>query len=335
MAIIRQDEILEKALSGDPSAVPRYNLRMPDGTLIGENVALELANVVAQMGTPVNAAALNEMLAASGVTAGAASAYTLAQEGFSLFDGAPVRFRIHTASGANATLNVNGTGAKPIKTIIGDSMPSGIPAGMWVNVIYSTTADAYILTGGSVSSAQIDAWNEKPTTVQTQSIATNTAEAQTKILARTQLTSAATEVNIAIPDGYRRIRLTASVKPVTKNKYTEIAFMSGHGTIWYFEIYYRETGTQLGYTIQKGSGTTLGVYGHTSYYSTAVIDMIKTNNGYWSGQAIVFDQPGGFEYEYPRFVLYSFRDWSGTNFAISKSDYKIAAGSTFVLEGLK
>lgn len=335
MAINRKDEILEKALSSDPSAVPRYNLRAPDGTLIGENIALELANAVTQMGTPINAAALNEMLAASGVTAGASAAYTLAQDGFALFDGAPVRFRLHTASGANATLNVNGTGAKPVKTVIGDSMPSGIPAGMWVSAIYSATADAYILTGGSVSSAQIDAWNEKPNTAQTQTIATNTAEAQTKIIARTQLTSAATEVNIAIPNGYRRIRLTASVKPVTENKYSEIAFLSGHGTIWYLEIYYRETNSQLGYTIQKGSGATLGVYGHTSYYSTVVIDMIKTNNGYWSGQAIAFDQPGGFEYEYPRIKLFSFRDWSGTNFAISKSDYKIAAGSTFVLEGLK
>lgn len=164
MAITRQDEIIEKAAASDASAVPRYNLRTPDGVLIGENVALELANAVTQMGTPVNAAALNEMLAASGVTVGAASAYTLAQEGFALFDGAPVRFRLHVASGANPTLNVNGTGAKAIKTMLGDAMPSAIPAGMWVDAKYSTVADAYILSGGSVSAAQIAAWNAKPTT---------------------------------------------------------------------------------------------------------------------------------------------------------------------------
>lgn len=164
MATIRQDEIIEKALPGDPSAVPRYNLRAPDGTLIGENIALELANMVTQMGTPVNAATLNEMLAASGVTAGTASAYTITQENFVLFDGAPVRFRLHVASGTNPTLNVNGTGAKALKTALGDAMPSAIPVGVWVDAFYSAALDVYILAGVNVSKAQIASWNKKPTT---------------------------------------------------------------------------------------------------------------------------------------------------------------------------
>ena len=149
MAIARKDEILEKALSGDATAVTRYNLRRPDGTLIGENVTLELANTIAQNGTPVNAAALNEMLAASGVTAGTASAYTLAQEGFALFDGAPVRFRIHTANGANATLNINGTGAKPLIDGRGNRVPAGYTKGAWIEVIYSEVYDAYVAGGSS------------------------------------------------------------------------------------------------------------------------------------------------------------------------------------------
>ena len=147
MAIVRQDEILEKAISSDPSAVPRYNLRAPDGTLVGENIALELANAVTQMGTPVNAAALNEMLAASGITSGSSTAYTLAQEGFSLFDGATVRFRLHVASGVNPTLNVNGTGAKPIISALGDAMPNATIANAWVTATYSALIDAYILDG--------------------------------------------------------------------------------------------------------------------------------------------------------------------------------------------
>lgn len=147
MAITRQDEIIEKAAASDASAVPRYNLRTPDGALIGENVALELANAVTQMGTPINAAALNEMLAASGVTAGASAAYTLAQDGFALFDGAPVRFRLHTASGANATLNVNGTGAKPIVTVYNEPMKSAIPAGAWIDATYNEAQGCYVLSG--------------------------------------------------------------------------------------------------------------------------------------------------------------------------------------------
>lgn len=330
MAIIRQDEILEKAISGDPSAVPRYNLRAPDGSLLGENIALELANAVAQMGTPVNAAALNEMLAASGVTAGAASAYTLEQGSFALFDGAPVRFRLHTASGTNATLNVNGTGAKPIKTTIGDGMPSGIPAGMWVNVIYSATADAYILTGGSVSSAQIAAWNEKPTTAQAQTIATNAAETQTKILARTQLSSDTAEITIPIPSGYRRIRLTATLKPAAHNEHTDMTLTTS-GTVRTLRIGYDEPQ----YKFYKGSTTGIRVgKGSTSRVSHAMVEMIKLNNGRWQGHGYLVDWDYTY-IDYPEITFFTMDDFAGTSFNISKSTYKIAAGSLFVLEGLK
>lgn len=144
MAIARKDEILEKVLSGDTTAVPRYNLRRPDGTLIGENVTLELANIITQSGTPVNAAALNEMLAASGETGGTSTAYTLVQDGFYLFDGAFIRFCLHTASGDNPTLNINGTGAKRLLDTYGKPIYRGMPAGTWIDANYSDLIDAYV-----------------------------------------------------------------------------------------------------------------------------------------------------------------------------------------------
>lgn len=180
MAIVRKDEILEKAIAGDASAVPRYNMRNPDGTLIAENITLELANKIAQNGTPVNAAALNEMLAASGTTGGASTAFTLAQEGYYLFDGAPIRIRLHTASGTRATLNVNGTGAKLLVNATGNPAPSGLPEGVWITATYSLLYDAYVVTG-------IDT----PKWI-------------------TEIVSATKAVQLVLPDGYDIIRLSAT-----------------------------------------------------------------------------------------------------------------------------
>ena len=146
--IPHRDEILRPEVSTDATAVPRYDLVRPNGTIIEKNVAMRLANPVAREGTPISKAVLDEMLAASGVTAGTATAYTLAQEEYTLFDGAPVRFRLHTASGDGATLNVNGTGAKPLRDMMGAAMPGGIPAETWLTAYYSAAAGAYILAGG-------------------------------------------------------------------------------------------------------------------------------------------------------------------------------------------
>lgn len=146
--IPHRDEILRPAVSTDATAVPRYNLVGPNGTIIEKNVAMRLSNPVAREGTPISKAALDEMLAASGVTAGTATAYTLAQDEYTLFDGAPVRLRLHTASGDGATLNINGTGAKPLRDMMGAAMPGGIPAGTWLAAYYSAAAGAYVLAGG-------------------------------------------------------------------------------------------------------------------------------------------------------------------------------------------
>lgn len=327
MAIVRQDEILEKVLASDSSAVPRYNLRSADGTLLGENIALELANAVTKMGTPVNAAALNEMLAASGVTGGTSTAYTLAQENFSLFDGAPVRFRVHTATGANATLNVNGTGAKPVKTVIGDSIPSGIPVGMWVNVIYSSSADAYILTGGSVSSAQIAAWDARQTADQVKALAAERG----KVISSKVLTADAASVSISIPSGYTRYRLTGFVVTTKDGTNTSSCVVRVRG------------GTTKGYCITLGDNESKAASDNdlaktracnVQYYSGSfLIDMIKTSANNYAGISYGIgsdrdDAYGGRSY------FTSFNSTSLTSMTITASSGNISAGSSFLLEGL-
>ena len=158
-------------------------------------------------GTPLNKKLLDFAVAACGVTAGTATAYTLDDEfgGFELVDGAKVNFRLHVASGVDPTLNVNDTGAKPIKTIIGDSMPSAIPAGMWVDAKYSTVADAYILSGGSVSAAQIAAWDARQTAAQVKSA----IESHSKVLVRQQLTSNSAALIVPLASGYTQYKLNA------------------------------------------------------------------------------------------------------------------------------
>lgn len=277
-------------------------------------------------GTPLNKKLLDFAVAACGVTAGTATAYTLDDEfgGFELVDGAKVNFRLHVASGVNPTLNVNGTGAKALKTVLGDAMPSAIPAGMWVDAKYSTVADAYILSGGSVSSAQVEAWNEKPTTAQTQTIAENAAETQTKIISRTQLTAAKTEVVISIPSGYRRIRLTATLKPAQGNQYTDMQLTST-GTVKRLILLENEIEEEQITGISVGRGI-------TDRFTHAVVEMIKSDNGKWqgSGYAVGYGSSGALIA-----YLYALYDFSGTSFNVYKSDYGIAAGSLFILEGLK
>lgn len=156
-----KDEILLPVLDSDATAVPRYNIIGPDGKTLYKNVSLKLMNGIAQEGTPINKPLLDEFLAAAGITAGTGTAYTLVQKGYSLFDGAEVRFRLHKASESGATLNVNGTGAKPLRDAMGESMASGMPAGTWLKAIYSTATGAYTISGGAGGGSNenlIDNW---------------------------------------------------------------------------------------------------------------------------------------------------------------------------------
>jgi hypothetical protein len=49
-----KDEVLQKALEADATVIPRYDVALPDGTIIAENVQLILKNSVLTAGTPLN-----------------------------------------------------------------------------------------------------------------------------------------------------------------------------------------------------------------------------------------------------------------------------------------
>ena len=97
-------------------------------------------------GTPLNKKLLDYAVAACGVTAGTATAYTLDDEfgGFELVDGAKINFRLHVASGKTPTLNVNGTGEKFIVNQYGVPLMSSISTYIWMEATYSEGLDAYV-----------------------------------------------------------------------------------------------------------------------------------------------------------------------------------------------
>lgn len=112
---------------------------------------LSMADDPTEAGTPLNKALFDFALAAIGTTAGTSTAFTLAGDGgFTLVDGATIRFKLHTASGDSPTINVNGTGAKAIKTPDGSAMPE-TAAGTWIVATYSSTLGFFVLSGVSGS----------------------------------------------------------------------------------------------------------------------------------------------------------------------------------------
>ena len=82
-----------------------------------------------------------------GVTEGTASALTLSAPGFALSDGVVVRFRLHTAIAAGATLDIGGTGAKAIVDSKGSSVKAGALAGAWLSAVYSAANGNFTLQG--------------------------------------------------------------------------------------------------------------------------------------------------------------------------------------------
>ena len=147
MAKVRADEVLGKAVDTDSVAVPRYDLVAPDGTVVATNVMLSLKNPIVQQGMNVDKVAMDECLAASGTTEGSATAFTLSQPNFTLFDGALVRIKLHVDSGATPTLNINGTGAKALMQSKTKPFKAGIPAGTWVTFVYSADFGFFLQQG--------------------------------------------------------------------------------------------------------------------------------------------------------------------------------------------
>lgn len=129
--------------------IPTHPGRVKLTPVSGNIYDMEMADDPIEAGTPLNKALLDHAVAAYGTTAGTATALTLAGDGgFSLADGAVIRFKLHTESGASPTINVNSTGAKALNTANGLSMPI-TPAGAWITATYSSTLDFFVLASSS------------------------------------------------------------------------------------------------------------------------------------------------------------------------------------------
>lgn len=148
MAKTRVDEVLGK-VGRDTEVIPRYDLVDQKGNIIATNIKLVLKNQVITAGMAVDKVAMDECLAASGTTAGSATAFTLVQPNFTLFDGALVRIKLHVDSGATPTLNINGTGAKALMQSKTKPFRAGIPAGTWVSFVYSSDFGFFLQQGSS------------------------------------------------------------------------------------------------------------------------------------------------------------------------------------------
>ncbi len=153
MAIERIDEVLDIAVETDVTAIPRFDLKLPNGTVMAENVQLVLKNPIIQEGMPVNKVAVDEILAATGLVTGDGTTMVLAQPGFVLQDGATIRFKLNVMSGPLPTINVEGTGAVSIKTAKGKPMKAGFAAGIWFTAVYCEATSNFVLQGdgGDVS----------------------------------------------------------------------------------------------------------------------------------------------------------------------------------------
>jgi hypothetical protein len=125
--------------------IPTYPGRVKLVPLSGNYYDMSMADEPTEAGTALNKALFDHVIAAVGTTAGTATALTLAGDGgFSLADGATIRFKLHVQSGASPTINVNGTGAKPLRSANGVAMQV-TPAGAWVVATYSSTLDFFVL----------------------------------------------------------------------------------------------------------------------------------------------------------------------------------------------
>lgn len=154
MAKVRQNEVLDKALPSDAAVIPRFNIKAADGTTVVENATIELTNPVITEGMAVDKTAMDECLSASGRAGGTKKALTLQQENYALFDGAVVRVQLFDQLSGAATLNVNSTGAKRIKTVAGED-PDGLVKDSWIDLVYSATRDQYIVQGGGGGNAAL------------------------------------------------------------------------------------------------------------------------------------------------------------------------------------
>ena len=146
MAIERKDEVLGKAIATDIAPIPRYDLVLPDGSVAIANAALNLKNPILQVAMPYNKGAANEMLAASGVATGTSTLLALNQPGFTLFDGALIRFRVPVDLAYGVQINVTGSGARALVDSAGKPIRN-VRAGAWISAAYSTATNFFVVQG--------------------------------------------------------------------------------------------------------------------------------------------------------------------------------------------
>lgn len=102
---------------------------------------------------------------ATGTSSGTGAAIVLTVPEFSLVDGAKVRFKLPADTTDGVTLNVNNTGAKPLKYSDGDPLKAGQKAGAWLSAVYSSSLASFILNskGGDVSRSWVGTSVHGPT----------------------------------------------------------------------------------------------------------------------------------------------------------------------------
>jgi hypothetical protein len=99
-----------------------------------------------------DAIALLNKTALTGTTAGTASALTVANTGFTLDDFARIVVKLHADVAANATLNVNSTGAKAIYNNANEQISAGVlKQGSIVMFVYNATNTRWYLVSGGGS----------------------------------------------------------------------------------------------------------------------------------------------------------------------------------------
>ena len=247
-----------------------------------------------EVGTPLGKKLLDYAVAACGVTAGTATAYTLDDEfgGFELVDGAKVNFRLHVASGANPTLNVNGTGAKALVDATNMALSTNFPAGTWIDARYSAPLDAYVLTGNS------------------------------KMRWVNQLTANATAISVTIPDGYTTYRLYAGLR--SNSGYTTGLAITTNAGMKIMALGANLEDTDAPRFVREYQATARpGIYGG-DYYN--LVDMLIIRGAY-NGISGMVNSGYGFG------AFASSATTTKIN-TITLAGFSMKAGSTVVLEGI-
>ena len=248
-------------------------------------------------GTPLNKKLLDFAVAACGVTAGTATAYTLDDEfgGFELVDGAKVNFRLHVASGANPTLNVNGTGDKPIVNVVGAPPPGGVPSNSWLTATYSADNDAYILQNGMNSR-----W-----------ITTTTANSY--------------DISISLPSGFTVYHLTSDLK--LRSGYSDLLYIGANASCEYFSVGVDWSSSELSRIRRINTGTSMNTGANIDEYGT-VLELWIVRDG-------KYNRIGGLIHSARGFVSLRTKSTTADISTIHIAcDTDFTAGAKIILEGI-